>query len=159
RPADRDRQLPHAPRTRRPGAAPGGRAMSHPDLEARLRELHAPGEDAAAERAWAQVSETLDVREVASPEPLRSGRTGASGPRPLPRGARRSYARVLSPPALGLAALVLAVVVAAALTPPGEAVADWLRNAVVRPAPRHPSPAARPIQLPAGGALLARTAA
>jgi hypothetical protein len=60
---------------------------------------------------------------------------------------------------LGLAAVLLAIVAAAALTPPGEAVADWLRNAVVRPAPRHTAPVARPIHLPGGGALLARTAA
>jgi hypothetical protein len=112
--------------------------MSHPDLEARLRELHAPGEDAAAERAWARVSEPLAAQpgRVTAKERTR---------RPLP--------------ALGLASLVLALVVAAALTPPGEAVADWLRNAVVRPAPRHATPAARSLHLPAGGALLARTPA
>jgi hypothetical protein len=118
--------------------------MSPTDPIVRLRELQAPDEDAAAERAWLRVQETLAAEPAAAEQPSR----------------RASRPARLRSPALGMAVLALAVVVAAAaLTPPGEAVADWLRNAVVRPSPRHAEPAVRPLRLPAGGALLARTPA
>jgi hypothetical protein len=103
--------------------------------EDRLKTLLAgrplPDETAAMERGWRVVSATVD-------EP---------GPRPVRR--RRMFGR------FALAAAALCALVAAAFTPPGEAVADWIED-VVRPAAETSSP---PLRLPSDGRLLVNTPA
>ena len=106
--------------------------LSERELEAALRRVEPPGADAAAERAWRDVQAALDA-----PAPRRTFRWGW----------RRAV------PALAAVLLGLAV----ALTPPGEAVAEWLRRAV-EPAARAPAPPAIPVdRFPGGGALLVRS--
>jgi len=96
--------------------------------EVRVRELlqhrHAPGEQAAEERAWRVIS------------------AGFAG-----RGPAR---RARHPGRLAAALAVLALLVAG-LTPPGQAVADWLRD-VVRPGRDDAREAL--VSLPARGRLL-----
>lgn len=91
-----------------------------------------PGEKEAAERAWAAVSAAHSACE------------------PAPSRRRRLSMRL----ALAGAALVLAVA-GVALTPPGEAVADWLVRAVGVQKPR--PPVAPALGLPAPGRLLVAT--
>jgi hypothetical protein len=116
--------------------------MSPEKLATRLRDIPVPGEDEAAERAWTRIAaEPLD----------RSTRAPRFAPgRPRVRAPRRLR---LAP--LGLALAIMAALVVGALTPPGEAVADWLRRAVERPKPAA-KPAPGPLALPAGGAVLVR---
>jgi hypothetical protein len=78
--------------------------------------------------------------------------------RRAPRVLERPHGRVrLAPWRLrfapaGIALAILAALAVGAFTPPGEAVADWLRRAVERPKPAaKPAPA---LALPAGGAVL-----
>ena len=128
-----DRELPHATRARPARGAPGGgRMVSERELQAALRRVEPPDADAAAARAWASVEAAL-----AAPAPQRTRAWG--------------WRRVV--PALAVALLAVAV----ALTPPGEALADWLRRAVEpapRAPPRRPVP---PVAFPGGGALLVRS--
>jgi dipeptidyl aminopeptidase/acylaminoacyl peptidase len=100
-------------------------------LKRLLAEQPLPDETAAMERGWRVVSATVD-------EP---------GPRPVRR--RRMFGR------FALAAAALCALVAAAFTPPGEAVADWIED-VVRPAAETSSP---PLRLPSDGRLLVNTPA
>jgi hypothetical protein len=156
--------------------------MSPEDVATRLRDLRAPEEDAAAERAWVQVREALDAGPLAEPaspgrrflrrprlaarrsSPLgrpsfagrRSsplGRASFAGRRSSPLGRPPIAARLGHLPAVGVALAVLAVLAVGAFTPPGEAVAEWLRRAVDRPASA-PKPVPGPLALPAGGAVL-----
>jgi hypothetical protein len=98
-------------------------------LGERLGDAPAPGEEAASRRTWAAVERALAA--------------------PVARPARRRAPRL----ALAAAAVLALVAGALALTPPGDAVADWLRRAVAAA----PPPAARPAppRLPAAGRLLA----
>lgn len=91
-----------------------------------------PGEAEAQERAWAAVSAAHSASE------------------PAPSRRRRLGVRV----ALAAAALALATA-GTALTPPGEAVADWLVRAVRAEKPR--PPVAPALGLPAPGRLLVDT--
>jgi hypothetical protein len=102
--------------------------MSEPDLDTLLREAALPDEGAARERGWRVVSAAFAER----------------APRRAPR--------VPRPVALAVAAGAAAVTVA--VTPPGEAIGDWVR-AVVEPAPkpRHVQRVLGP--LPGGTRLLA----
>lgn len=100
--------------------------MSSPRLEDRLHDLPLPDERGAEERGWELV------------------RAGFAGRTPVARGQRR----------VGLAATAVAAVVAltvGALTPPGDAVADWLRD-IVRPGRAKPEPVLT--SLPARGRVL-----
>jgi hypothetical protein len=99
-----------------------------PDLDRRLQRVDVPDEAGAAERGWGVVS-----RAYAEREPRR----------------RRARARLVA-----VAVAACAVIAAVALTPPGEAVAEWLRR-VVDPAPQ-PAQPARPVlgALPGHGRLL-----
>lgn len=101
-------------------------------LATRLRTADVPGEAEARERTWAIVSAAYEDR----------GRFAA----------RRGRAGRLA--AIAAAACVVIAAVAIALTPPGEAVGDWLRD-VVRPVPQ-PTPAPHPSlgPLPGRGRLL-----
>jgi hypothetical protein len=54
---------------------------------------------------------------------------------------------------VGVALAIVAALAVAALTPPGDAVADWIRRALERPKPAA-KPAPGPLALPAGGAVL-----
>jgi WD40 repeat protein len=100
--------------------------MREAELRERLRELSAPDETDAQERAWGVVGAAFAERE------------------PAPRRAARLR------PVLVTATVTLAVG-AAALTPPGEAVADWVRD-VLHPGRRDARPAL--VRLPAPGRLL-----
>ena len=103
--------------------------LSERELEAALRRVEPPGAEAAAERAWRDVEAALDA--------------------PAPRRTRR-WGRVV--PAIALVLLGSVV----ALTPPGEAVAEWLRRAV-EPGQRTPAVRVEPlVRVPGGGALLVR---
>ena len=94
-------------------------------LDDALREAEAPGERHAEERAWEAVAAAHAARE--------------------PARRRHAWWRALA------AAAAAAVLVAVALTPPGEAVADWLARTVDPP---KADPAPRPLALPAPGRLL-----
>jgi dipeptidyl aminopeptidase/acylaminoacyl peptidase len=101
------------------------------DLRERLRDAAVPDEAGARERAWRVVDAAFAERD--------------RSPRPAPR--RR-------PLAIAAGAVAAAVAVAVALTPPGEAVGEWVRN-IVAPAPspvRHVRPVLGP--LPGHGRLL-----
>ena len=101
--------------------------MSDPGLRERLEHVAVPDPAGARRRAWAVVAE-------------------AYGERPAPQRAWRG-------PALALAAaVVVAAVVAVALTPPGAAVAGWVRRALGDDAAPVPRSALGP--LPAPGRLL-----
>jgi hypothetical protein len=100
------------------------------DLRDRLRDAPLPDEHAARERAWRVVDAAFAERD-----------------RPARLHRRRSIALVAAA-AAALAAIAVAV------TPPGEAVGDWVRRIV---APSEPTPArVRPAlgPLPGGGRLL-----
>lgn len=99
-------------------------------VEQRLREAVAPDEAGAQERALLRLRAEFDALPLAAPPP--------------PRRRRRLAA------ALAAAALILI----GALSPPGDAVADWVRAAVgLRPAlPTDGAP--RADRLPSGGRLL-----
>jgi WD40 repeat protein len=99
--------------------------MSEEQVRERLRELRAPEEQEAEERAWRIVWAAFEQRERV--------------PRPR-RGAR-----------LAIALAAAAVLVAAAFSPPGEAIGDWLRDAI-KPG-RKPAKQAL-VSLPAPGRLL-----
>lgn len=101
-------------------------------LAARLRAAEPPGPPGARERAWELVAAAYAERE------------------PVGATRRRGHAARFA----ALAAAACVAVGAVALSPPGEAVGQWLRD-VVRPAPS-PVPAARPSvgRLPGGGRLL-----
>jgi hypothetical protein len=99
-------------------------------IERRLRRLaaaKAPGEEEAGERAWPVVRAAFETRERAGRAPLLRGRAP-------------------------LALAVLAVLVAAALTPPGRAVLGELREAIGRERVTPSRPALS--SLPTGGRLL-----
>jgi hypothetical protein len=92
-----------------------------------LRGVEPPGAEAARRRAWAVTAEAFAGRET-----------------------RRRPRRVLVAALAG----VLGIVGGVALTPPGEAVADWLR-AIVEPAPAPQRPAPRAAAaLPGPGRVL-----
>jgi hypothetical protein len=110
--------------------------MRPEELATLLRDIPVPGEDEAAERAWMRIQT----------EPLPAAA-------PARRRSRSPLARRPGLAPLGLALAILAALVVGALTPPGEAVADWLRRAVERPKPAA-KPAPGPLALPAGGAVL-----
>ena len=95
-----------------------------------LRTLRAPDEAGAQARAWPAVRDAFASRERV--------------------GTRRRRQR----PALALAALAL---VAAALTPPGQAVAGYVHDRIVRDAPRTTAPA--PLATRTPGRLLLTTPA
>ncbi len=101
------------------------------DLRAGLHDVRAPGEDEAATRARARVL----AAHAAAPA--------------TPRRAR------LRPVTIAATAAAVAIVVVGALTAPGQAVGDWLRD-VVEPQPAK-RPAAAPAALPSEGRLLARS--
>ena len=124
--AARDRQLPAAPRPRRARAVGGGR-----DGEASCASIRAPGEAEAQQRAW---------RVAAAALPAAGRAPGAAAP----QGA-----------ALVALAATLALL-AAAVTPPGSAVADWVGDAVKSVVDDDPPPrAAHGLDdLPGGGRLL-----
>jgi hypothetical protein len=135
--------------------------MSPDELATRLREVRAPGEDEAAERAWTSLAAELDASPQA--DPLRATDFRRPSPGRTPR-RLRVRGRFLRPPAsltplhrriapVGVALAILAALAVAALTPPGDAVADWIRRAVERPKPAA-KPATGPLALPAGGAVL-----
>ena len=148
--------------------------MSPEDLVARLRDVRAPGEDEAAEQAWTHVAAELEAlasradslpgaeravgrrRALAGLAP-RHGRPGLA-----PRDGRPGLASRHGRPGLAprhrlapaaVAIVILSALVVGAFTPPGDAVADWLRRAVERPRPAA-TPAPGPLALPAGGAVL-----
>jgi hypothetical protein len=101
-----------------------------PDLARRFRRADVPDESDAAERGWRVVSQAYAERE--------------------PRASRgRARARVAA-----VAVTACALLAALALTPPGEAVAEWLRR-VVDPVPQRALPV-RPVlgALPGHGRLL-----
>lgn len=101
------------------------------ELRQALRAARAPDEPGAGERARRAV---LAAHAGAAPAPGR------------PRGRRVAFAA-------GLAAVAVLAVLAAGLTSPGQAVAEWLRDIVrAEPAQRPERPAAR---LPAAGRVLA----
>lgn len=132
--------------------------MSPEDLATRLRDVRVPGEDEAAERAWTSLaSETVPPPAAARSRFLRRPAGVVAPLRRLPRfsppAAERAPRRRLAPAGLVLA--ILAALAVAALTPPGDAVADWLRRTVERPKPAA-KPAPGPLALPAGGAVLVR---
>jgi hypothetical protein len=148
--------------------------VSRDDLATLLREMPAPGEDEAAERAWLRIEEeasalrrTPDAATRRRPRRLPILRRTpdaihSNGRFPAPALLRRTQHAVVPHnrfrrplPALGVALALVAALAVAALTPPGEAVADWLRRAVERPKPAHTSP--QPLKLPAGGAVLAQS--
>lgn len=103
--------------------------MTRRELERELREAPLPDEQAAQERSWHVVRAAL----------------GETTPQERRRATRRRYLR----PALALA--LAAAVVATALTPPGEAVAEWVAD-VVSPGDETARPALT--SLPAPGRLL-----
>jgi hypothetical protein len=95
------------------------------ELARRLAELAPPGEAAARERARATVTDVFRARE------------------PVRRRARRGV--------LGVAVVVALGMGVAATGPPGQAVAQWLRDVV---ASEPAAPAAGALRLPAAGRLL-----
>lgn len=101
--------------------------MTGDDLRDRLRGVPVPGEADARERARTALSTAYSERE------------------PVP--ARRSTARR----ALVVALPLLLALTVAALTPPGQAVGDWVKRAI-RAEPERPKPAV--LDLPARGRLL-----
>jgi WD40 repeat protein len=101
--------------------------MTGDDLRDRLRDVPVPGEADARERARAALSTAYSERE------------------PMP--ARRSATRR----ALVVALPLLLALTVAALTPPGQAVGDWVKRAI-RAEPERPKPAV--LDLPARGRLL-----
>jgi hypothetical protein len=108
-------------------------------VEDRLRQAVAPDEDGARERALLRLRAELAARDVAARPPAAR----------LPRRGRLALA--------GVAALLL---VGLALSPPGEAVADWVRAAVgLRPHIDLPTDSAPRVgRLPSGGRLLVASA-
>ncbi len=149
--------------------------MSPEDLATRLRDLRVPGEEEAADRAWTSLAcETVPPPAAARSRIVRRPAGGAAQLgrrarflRPPPRvaapfrrlprfprpAAERTPRRRVAPAGVVLA--ILAALAVAAVTPPGEAVADWIRRAVERPRPAA-EPAPGPLALPAGGAVLVR---
>jgi hypothetical protein len=108
------------------------------DLRA-LRTATPPNADAAAERALGEVLRAHTAREADSVKPA---------------GSRRPRRRRLRP-ALALAAAALLAIAVAGLTPPGQAVGDWLRDVV---SPPKAAPAIPPSALlPGDGRLLVAT--
>lgn len=101
--------------------------MSEEDLRERLADYRAPDEREAKQRAW-RVIEAGFAERVAASRPRR----------------RRGWRSVL-------AAVAAAAVAVGALSPPGAAVAEWIRDAV-RPGDENARPAL--IRLPADGRLL-----
>src|SRR5688572_10838438 len=101
-------------------------------VEDRLRQAVAPDEDAARERARERLRDEFE-------------RAGAGAP-----AGGRNRGR------LAAAAVAAALVLVAALTPPGEAVADWVRAAVgLRPEIQLPTDGTpRSDRPPSGGRLL-----
>jgi hypothetical protein len=134
--------------------------VSPGELATLLSDVRVPGEDEAAERAWSRIAADFDAAPL-RPAPLRdSARTSrrsrflrrpAASPGRLRSPAGRPPRHRLAPVAFALA--ILAAVAVGAFTPPGDAVADWLRRAVERPKPAA-KPAPGPLALPAGGAVL-----
>jgi hypothetical protein len=118
--------------------------VSPDELATRLRDVRAPGEDEAAERAWARLQ--------ADPLPTAERRSRFLRAPTAPPG--RAPRHRLVP--VGLALAILVALAVGAFTPPGEAVADWLRRAVERPKPAA-KPVPGPLALPAGGAVLVQT--
>ncbi|MEA2481761.1 MAG: hypothetical protein QOJ07_3683 [Thermoleophilaceae bacterium] len=110
-------------------------------LGERMREVVVPDAEAAEERSWRVTRAAFAEREAAEPAARqRSARTRWTVPR----------AR------LAAAAVALIALVALALTPPGRAVAGWVRDAI-RPDRSPPARVpARPVlaSLPGGGRLL-----
>jgi WD40 repeat protein len=104
--------------------------MTERELRRRLREHRLPDEEGAERRAWQLVSSAYAER------------------RPAGRRASRR-------PRLAFAVVLLAALVAVGLSPPGEAVGEWIRDAV-RPG-RAPSRPAL-VSLPAAGRLLVESA-
>jgi hypothetical protein len=100
--------------------------VSESDLHRALQAEEAPDEPQAEERAWAVVRRAHAEREPTQAAPRR------------PR------------PALALAVAIVLVLVAAAFTPPGRAVGDWLRDRVAGREPSEPALA----RVPGGGRLL-----
>jgi hypothetical protein len=98
--------------------------VSQPELRSALQGVTIPGEAEAEERAWAVLRGAFSEREVA------------------PR-----RARILRPL---LAAAVLAVLLAAAVSPPGRALGDWIRDRVA--GEEHAEPGL--VRLPTSGNLL-----
>jgi hypothetical protein len=127
--------------------------MSPDELATRLREVRVPGEDDAAERAWASLAAELDASRQAGPLRATRFRRPPAGrtPRRLRPPAVTPLRRRIAP--VGVVLAILAALGVAALTPPGDAVADWIRRAVERPKPAA-KPAPGPLALPAGGAVL-----
>jgi hypothetical protein len=102
--------------------------MAGPELRKRLQQVPVPDEAAAEARAWELVHAAFTER-----EPVRR---------------RPPVARLRPVLALATIALTLGV---AAVTPPGEAVAEWVRD-VLQPGRRDARPAL--VRLPAPGRLL-----
>src|SRR5439155_19634293 len=132
RAAARDGQLAPAPRARRARVVGEGGPVTRREkprpVADRLAGLPAPGEAEARSRAWRLVA----AAHAARPE------------------ADRSHGRRW----VAVAAATCALVVAAAFTPPGEAVAEWVGRtvrAVVAPPPSRPAGLG---VLPGGGRLL-----
>jgi hypothetical protein len=100
------------------------------DLRGALRELRGPEEDEAATRVRTRV---LAAHAAAPATPRRA--------RPRPA-------------AIAAAGVAAALITAGALTAPGQAVGDWLRDVVEAPPAKRP--AAPPRALPAAGRLIAK---
>jgi dipeptidyl aminopeptidase/acylaminoacyl peptidase len=96
----------------------------------RLRDVRVPGEDDARERAQRLVHAAFEER--------------------APRG-RRPVPRPRLAPALAAALLALVVL---ALTPPGKAVSDWIRDRIAAEPAREPESPPALAKLPAPGRLL-----
>src|SRR3954471_4991205 len=105
RPAARHRQFAAPPWPRPARSAAAGGAMSERQLQRALRTFVAPDEEAARERTWRLLSVAYAERE------------------PLPQ-------RRLFPLRLAVVVAVLALLAAAVLSPPGQAVLDTVREAI-----------------------------
>lgn len=116
-----------------------------PDLRERLQAIDPPDADAAERRAWALAAAAHAERVTAD----EGGRSPSAGTVPADRAPRLRPARRRRGLAVALAAVGIAV--AAAFTPAGAAVGDWVRD-VVRPGRDDARPAIGP--LPADGRLL-----
>ncbi len=111
-------------------------------IEERLRRLHAPEEEDAERRAWALADAGFEER-VRDPHDDTVGRS---------RG-RRPFAPLRRP---AVAATAAAALLLAALSPPGDAVADWVGDAVrlVVDGEEPPARASGLDDLPGGGRVL-----
>src|SRR4051794_17559343 len=122
-----------------------------PDHLDALRPAAPPDEAGARERAWRRVETGLNG---GAPPPALG--TGARPGGRLPRGPLRGLRAVPLGGRLAAAAFAALIVLGVAVTPPGDAVANWVRTAVgLRPQVHLPTDRApRSVRPPSGGRLL-----